>query len=102
MNRKMIRLFRTAAVALALGLVACTTVSPIDFYLSATAKVKQGDVEGAITDFSRAIALEPDVASSYYGRARLYDQKGDTERSIADYNQVVRLAPNDTVYILRG
>ena len=52
------------------------------------------DVEGAIEDYSMAIALNPDYAYAYLGRADMYALKGDTEASEADFRKVVEI---DTV-----
>ena len=50
--------------------------------------------DGAIEDYSMAIALVPDFAHSYLGRADMYLEKGEKELAMADYQKVVEL---DTV-----
>ena len=52
------------------------------------------DVEGAIKDYSMAIALNPDFAYAYLGRADMYGLKGDDEAAKADFRKVVEV---DTV-----
>lgn len=52
------------------------------------------DYDGAIEDYSMAIALVPDYAYSYLGRADMYLEKGEKELAMADYQKVVEL---DTV-----
>ncbi|MDR1363285.1 MAG: tetratricopeptide repeat protein [Spirochaetaceae bacterium] len=43
----------------------------------------------AITDYNRAVRLDPDFALAYNGRGNAYDGKGDYDRAIADCNQAV-------------
>ena len=50
--------------------------------------------DGAIEDYSMAIALAPDFAHAYLGRADMYLEKGEKELAMADYQKVVEL---DTV-----
>ena len=52
------------------------------------------DVEGAIEDYSMAIALNPDFAYAYLGRADMYTLQGDKEAARADFYKVVEI---DTV-----
>ena len=52
------------------------------------------DVEGAIEDYSMAIALNPDYAYAYLGRADMYMLQGDKAAAEADYRKVVEI---DTV-----
>ncbi len=52
------------------------------------------EVDDAIDDYSTAIALQPDYAYSYLGRADMHMLKGDTARAMADYRRVTEL---DTV-----
>lgn len=49
------------------------------------------DVDGAIEDYSMAIALEPRYAYAYLGRADMYAMKGESELAKADYEKVVAL-----------
>ena len=49
------------------------------------------DVEGAIEDYSMAIALNPDFAYAYLGRADMYTLKGDKEAAAADFRKVVEI-----------
>ena len=52
------------------------------------------DVEGAIEDYSMAIALNPDYAYAYLGRADMYTLQGNEEAAKADYHKVLEI---DTV-----
>ena len=52
------------------------------------------DVEGAIKDYSMSIALEPDYAYAYLGRADMYVLHGDKNLAESDYRKVIEI---DTV-----
>lgn len=49
------------------------------------------DVDGALEDYSMAIALDPTYAYAYLGRADMYKEKGNTSMSIADYKKVIEI-----------
>ena len=57
----------------------------------------------AIADFTAALRIDPNNASTYYERGRLYNNKGDSDQAITDFNQAIRLNPNDvSAYAARG
>jgi len=63
----------------------------------------RGDLDHAIADCQRAIALDPGQALPHAARGEVFHLKGDYDRAIADYNEAIRLAPNDaTTYNNRG
>lgn len=63
----------------------------------------KGDKEGAFADFGRAVALNPQYAEAYQGRANGRADKGDIEGAISDYNKSIELNPNHPApYIDRG
>jgi Flp pilus assembly protein TadD len=53
----------------------------------------QDDVAEAVEDLTRAIALEPDNAESFYGRGLCHALAGDTHEALADYAQTLALDP---------
>lgn len=57
-------------------------------------KMHNGDLEGAIEDYSMAIALKPEMGYNYTRRAEGYMRQGDEEAAKADYLKVIEL---DTV-----
>src|SRR5262249_16626727 len=71
----------------------------------------KGDIDHAISDYTKAIVLDPNYAAAYNGRGRAYVSKGDYVRAVDDVTRageltrkersqpaVVKAAPNkDTV-----
>lgn len=64
------------------------------YYRRGFLKDNLNDVDGAIEDYSMAIALNPNIAYAYLGRADKLLLKGDTLAAREDYRQVLEL---DTV-----
>ncbi len=86
-------------------------------YHQGFARYGENDYNGAITDFSQAIQLDPKFASAYHFRGHAYSYHGETEAeqgrmtksrkyfqdSIADYTEAIKLEPEeDTAYNYRG
>jgi tetratricopeptide (TPR) repeat protein len=57
-----------------------------------------GDVNGSIADFGRAIGLDPKSAGAYYSRGLAKRDKRDFDGAIADFNHAIELTPNDHEY----
>src|SRR5207253_2336766 len=65
-------------------------------------KEADGDVDGAIELFGRAIEHQPDRrAEAYEFRARAKERKGDWNGALADFDALIALDPNkpDSYYI---
>jgi tetratricopeptide (TPR) repeat protein len=54
-------------------------------------KAKDGDLDGAIADFDRAIKADPQDDAPYYNRAQAKWLKKDTAGAIADYTRAIDL-----------
>ncbi|MBT9169496.1 MAG: TPR repeat-containing protein YrrB [Syntrophomonadaceae bacterium] len=52
------------------------------------------EYDKAIEAYTRAIALNPNIAGAYYGRGVAYYNKGQYDRAIEDYNKAIALSPN--------
>ena len=64
---------------------------------------QQGDLNTALTDYSKAIEVGPDYASAYFLRAQAFEAKGLNERAVQDYTAYLDLAPGyDVAYSNRG
>jgi tetratricopeptide (TPR) repeat protein len=66
-------------------------------------KAKNGDLDGAIADFDRAIKADPKDDAGYFNRAQAKWQKKDTAGAIADYTRAIELGSiNPAAYNNRG
>ena len=73
------------------------------YYSRGIAYQLKGDLEAAIADYAKAIALNPKDALAYNNRAVANVQKGDLDAAIADYNKAIALNPKDALaYRNRG
>ena len=65
-----------------------------EFYNQGLAKAGQGDYQGAIKDFDRALQLNPHLAEAYYQRGLAYFDLGQVYQAVSDYTQALKLNPN--------
>jgi tetratricopeptide (TPR) repeat protein len=66
-------------------------------------KGKEGDLDGAIADFDRAIKRDPKDDAPYYNRAQAKRLKKDVAGAIADYTRAIELgSQNPAAYNNRG
>jgi tetratricopeptide (TPR) repeat protein len=66
-------------------------------------KAQNGDMDGAMADFNRAIELNPKDDAPYYNRAQARRLKNDTAGAIADYTRAIELgSTNPAAYNNRG
>ena len=64
------------------------------YYKQGNEKIKLGDYQGAIADFSKSIELNPNVFPSYFSRGVAKLELGDYPGSIEDFNKAIELNPN--------
>jgi Tfp pilus assembly protein PilF len=55
----------------------------------------RGHVAAAVTQFQKAIELQPENPNSWIEFARLYDRAGDLHQASVAYQQAIQLAPNN-------
>jgi lipoprotein NlpI len=62
-----------------------------------------GDKEGAIADYSQAIAINPQRADAYNERGNVKLELGDKQGAVVDYNQAIAISPQEGgFYLSRG
>jgi Tfp pilus assembly protein PilF len=62
-----------------------------------------GNYEGAISEFSLAIELDPNYAEAYHNRGYVHYKLEDYESALADYNKAAQLKPDlEKVHVNRG
>ena len=69
----------------------------------ANARYALEDYQGAIEDYSRAIAIDSSFAEDWYNCGRSRSLLGDLQGALADLNQALQRQPNwASAYILRA
>ena len=63
------------------------------YFYRANAKRDLGDEPGAISDYSKAIAINPKYADAYFNRGLIKSNLGYNRGAIADYSQVIAIDP---------
>ncbi len=75
----------------------------IDYFSRGMSYLKNGEVEDAVSDLSKAIKLNPENAVAFFARGNAYRKKGYDEKAISDYSKALQLNPEDSVtYNNRG
>ncbi len=73
---------------------ALAQTSAQDVYSSGRDMLQRNDYAGAIEAFSRAIAMDPNLALAYVGRATAYVYEGNQQAALQDFNHALQLDPN--------
>lgn len=68
--------------------------NPIGYATLGGAYAAIGDFKQAITNFNKAIELNPELMEAYSSRASAYASIGKFEQAVADCNKVIGLNPN--------
>ena len=55
------------------------------------ARLANRDIDGAISDFTQAIELDPNLAEAYFNRAAAWRAKGEGDNALADFNKSIRI-----------
>src|SRR3954470_12114946 len=64
------------------------------FNLSGGRKRAQGDLDGALADYTKAIELKPDFAVAYSNRSLVRLARKDVTGALADLETAISLSPN--------
>ena len=73
------------------------------YYNRGAAHNQRWQLTESISDFTRALELDPDLKAAYVGRGWAYQQKADAEKALPDFNEAIRRDPNEaTSYYTRG
>ena len=63
------------------------------YYSQGLVHSKNGELDKAIKNYTKAIALKPDYAEAYYNRGFVYRMKEDYKRAIEDYTKTIEIEP---------
>ncbi len=66
-------------------------------------KERRGNIDAAISDYTKAIAHDPDYPDVFFHRAKARMKMGDLEGALADYTETVERNPhNSNAFVDRG
>ena len=68
----------------------------IAYHRRGTAFASKKDYDRAITDYTKAIEIDPTYVAAYNDRGLIYTSKGDYERAVADVTKAVELTAKPT------
>jgi tetratricopeptide (TPR) repeat protein len=54
----------------------------------------KGQLDQAISYFTKAIKINPDYVEAYFNRGNVYDSKGQYDQAIKDFNKILEINPN--------
>ncbi len=74
-----------------------------DYIITGVSKYYDGNKQGSLTDFSKAIQLDPKSAISFYQRGYIRNNLGLKQAALTDLTRAIALEPKYTkAYYLRG
>lgn len=83
------------------GMLGCelsARVQAVEYNHQGVALADAGQYDEAITEYTKAIELDPSYAQAYNNRGVAYDNKGQYDLAIADYNKAIELSPNSALF----
>jgi tetratricopeptide (TPR) repeat protein len=80
-------------LALILQVQAQPSKTAKDYLESGIAHLQQKDLDGAITELSRAIELNPRYVEAFFFRGQCLFLNSDIDKALSDYDKVIELAP---------
>ncbi len=72
------------------GVCGCSKSSK-EYYDRGIARIEKGEIDGAISDFTKAIKKRPSYGMAHYYRAMAYLRKKEYNRAIADYTRAIEI-----------
>ncbi|MCX5697998.1 MAG: tetratricopeptide repeat protein, partial [Candidatus Omnitrophica bacterium] len=74
-----------------------------EYFNRGLAHGNQGNFPQAISDFTKAIEINPNDAEAYYNRGLVYGTQGNFPQAISDFTKAIEINPNDAeAYYNRG
>ncbi len=64
-----------------------------DYYNRGVARIEKRENDRAISDFTKAIKMNPRFAMAYFYRGRAYFHKGEYDQAISDLTETIEINP---------
>lgn len=65
--------------------------------------LRENNHDAALSDFSKAIEMDPKYVRAYFFRAKAYDQKGESEMAVKEYDKITKMDPKFArAYLMKG
>jgi len=92
-NKKIFkRMLLLSGVVVYLLLIGCRDKS-IDHIKRGNDHLNKGEYDQAISDYTKAIEINPRFAATYYNRGLAYQNKAEYDQAIPDYNKALEINP---------
>ena len=62
-----------------------------DYFKRGIQHYENGDCDGAISDYTKAIQSDPDYVSAWCNRGLVWRKKGDFQKVVADLDEAIRI-----------
>ena len=69
-----------------------------NLFNSGVDKYDQGDYQGAMADYTKAIEINPEYAPVYYFRGIAMDDLQDYQGAIADFSKAIEINPMNAIF----
>ena len=83
--------------------VNCYAETAKDYIIQGNEAYKEGNLGQAVSDYTKAIEIDPNDVMAYVDRGNVYDINKNFIQALSDYNKAIKLNPNDAnAYSNRG
>ena len=65
-----------------------------EYFQRGLANDNQGNYDQAISDYTKAIEIDPNLPGVYFNRGSIYDNQGNLPQAISDYTKAIEIDPN--------
>jgi len=93
MNSGVIKVGLVALVGTTIGLGVYGCKKSEDYYNRGIARFKKGENDRALSDFTKAIKMNPRFGMAYYYRGMAYHRKKEYNQVISDYTRAIEIDP---------
>jgi len=71
-----------------------TELRNAEFYFNrGVTSYKKGQLDQAISDYTKALEINPKYAEAYYNRGNVYSDKGQYDQAISDFTKALEINP---------